>query len=135
MKFLGECLCGEVKYEMTAEPLDKAYCHCTICRRANSAFAVAWVTVPVSAFRFTQGQAAEYRSSSRGLRRFCANCGSQLTFQYWPVAETIDVTVASLQDFQKMAPDYHIWTETCPDWLKITDDKPRYPDAGPDTWR
>lgn len=33
--YLGSCLCGQVKFQLTAEPLTFYACHCTDCRRRS----------------------------------------------------------------------------------------------------
>ncbi len=47
----GGCLCGEVRYRIEAEPSDVAYCHCRMCQKTSGAPAMAWGTVPSSAFQ------------------------------------------------------------------------------------
>ena len=38
--FTGGCLCGAIRYEVTAEPIRTFCCHCDSCRKATgSAFA------------------------------------------------------------------------------------------------
>ena len=38
----GGCQCGSVRYRISGNPVMAALCHCTMCRRANAAPAVAW---------------------------------------------------------------------------------------------
>jgi len=46
----GGCLCGDVRYRITAAPVEALYCHCRMCQRAHGAPVIAWLTVPVTAF-------------------------------------------------------------------------------------
>lgn len=46
MEIRGGCMCGEIRYKLTCEPIYSTMCHCADCRRAAGAQAVAWVTVP-----------------------------------------------------------------------------------------
>ena len=46
----GGCLCGEVRYRITATPVEALYCHCRMCQRAHGAPVIAWLTVPLAAF-------------------------------------------------------------------------------------
>lgn len=93
----GGCHCGEVRYELQGDVANATLCHCTLCRATTGAPVVAWCSVEAMNFRFTQGFPRNYRSTPRGMRTFCAKCGTQLTFR--EDGETcIDVTTASLDD-------------------------------------
>jgi len=129
----GGCLCGHVRYLIDAEPLDAGFCHCKLCQGASGAPVVAWLTVAVSGFRYQQGQVKRYRSSPHYQREFCPHCGTQLVFRKSNSATTLDVTLASLDDVNSVAPQYHIWCQSQVSWLHLEDPLPRYPDAGPDS--
>jgi len=122
----GGCLCGGVRYEVTAEALDDvAHCHCTMCRRASGAPLVAWFTVPPEAFRLTLGALRTWRSSAAGERGFCPDCGCQISFRDDGFPDELDVTAATLDDPEQARPSRHIWTENTLSWLQIDDHLPR----------
>ena len=50
----GQCHCGAVRYEMPAEAIHQALCHCTDCRRHSGAPAVAWGLVPEDQLKVVQ---------------------------------------------------------------------------------
>ena len=75
----GGCLCGEVRYRITAAPVEALYCHCRMCQRAHGAPVIAWLTVPLAAFEVSAGNPAAYRSSAKAFRHFCGACGPPLT--------------------------------------------------------
>ncbi|MEX0758509.1 MAG: GFA family protein, partial [Tistlia sp.] len=77
----GGCLCGALRYRVTAAPLDAGYCHCRICQKLSGAPAMVWVTVPRAGFGYTEGEPRVHRSSDWGQREFCAACGSQLVYR------------------------------------------------------
>lgn len=124
----GGCLCGAVRYTLAAVPTDVAHCHCRICRRASGAAFVTWATVPRAGLAVT-GDVRWYRSSRLARRGSCPTCGSQLFFAQeiaadaeaaaLPLAEappadphgstTIDVTVATLDAPDAVAPTRNIW--------------------------
>lgn len=130
----GGCLCGEIAYLVSGRPLDAGYCHCTVCRRASGAPVVAWGTVDKERFSIVKGAPTSYHSSPRGARQLCARCGTQLTFQYTKEPKTIDFTLASLENPEAIAPEYHIWTKSRIRWFDTADKLPRHDDSGPDTW-
>lgn len=127
MTFEGGCLCGSVRYRVDGEPLSAGYCHCRMCQRAAGAPVVAWVAFRREDFRFVKGHAHEYQASPRALRRFCGQCGTALTFEYAGNTETVDVTIASLDDPSATEPVYQIWTSSRIPWLHLDGDGPRFP--------
>ena len=34
-KYRASCYCGKVQYEISEEPLDGTFCHCTVCQRLH----------------------------------------------------------------------------------------------------
>ena len=122
----GGCLCGAVRYRIEAEPTDIAYCHCRMCQKASGAPAMAWATVPASAFTWARGRPSPHRSSDRAGRLFCRECGSQLVFRVVSEPDRLDITVASLDDPTGVVPEYHIWTSSRLPWFDTTDQLPRH---------
>ncbi len=127
----GGCLCGAVRYRITAEPVDVDYCHCRICQKASGAPIVAWLEAPTGNFAFTKGRPVAYQSSPKGARYFCGACGSQLAFRYVGEAPTVAVNVAGLDDPEAVKPTYHIWTSSRLGWLEVADNLPRHAKDGP----
>src|SRR5215207_5130255 len=105
----GGCACGQVRYELRSEPFDTGYCHCTICRRVSGAPVLVFSTVPIADFVVTAGaeHVRTFVSSSFGERQFCGACGTPLTMHVAHQAETIDFTVATLDDPAAVAPGFH----------------------------
>ena len=120
----GGCLCGEVRYRCAAPDRPATYCHCTSCRRAAGAHAVAWFTVPASSLVYLREQPAIYRSSAPVQRGFCARCGTQLTYrnERWP--DDVDITIGSLDEPDRVAPAAHIWMEDAARWDQPGDGLP-----------
>jgi len=127
----GGCLCGQVRYRVVGAPVDAGYCHCRLCQRASGAPVLAWATFSGSAFSYQGAMPALFRATPGAQREFCPNCGTQLAFRSDQHPEWVDVTLASLDDPNRIAPEYHIWTDSRIRWLHI-DDVLRYSDAGPD---
>lgn len=120
----GGCLCGKVRFRVTAPALDSGYCHCRMCQRNSGAPVVAWVTFPTTGFEWIAGEAAEYPSSSHATRRFCASCGSYLVFSSTRFPEEISVNTASFDTPEAFPPRKHIFVETRIPWFHIADELP-----------
>ena len=128
----GGCLCSAVRYALSGFPVDAGYCHCRVCQRANGAPVVAWTTVHATDFQYRQGAPTIFASSTRYQREFCARCGTPLVFRRQVAPDFVDVTLASLDDPDAIAPTYHIWCASRIAWFETADQLPRHADAGPD---
>lgn len=127
--YVGSCLCGAVKYEVSPPLKFVVHDHCSICRRATGAAFVTWCGVRAQQFRLMSGQEfiRVYKSTSQAERRFCKTCGSQLFFQstHWP--GEIHFTRASLltEDIPDL-PTSHVYYSDKASWMTIADDLPKF---------
>ncbi|WP_437880019.1 GFA family protein [Pseudomonas sp. LRF_L74] len=115
----GGCHCGRLRYRFDAPLRDIAHCHCSICRRTTGGIVTTWITVPLSSFHWIQGSAAAYASSATCTRYFCSHCGCNLALFTTQSPDTLDVTVATLDDVEQALADRHIWTESRLSWLTL----------------
>ncbi len=125
----GGCLCGATRYEADGAPYHATNCHCSMCRRAAGAAYVSWFSVRRADFRFTQAQPAAYRSSDHATRRFCATCGTPLTFETTRHPDEIDVTTCSLDDPGALPPHDQVETATRLAWVSLEPALPAWPHA------
>lgn len=130
----GGCLCGNVRYEIDAEPRVSVMCHCETCRHTHGAPMVGWFVAPADKLKLTNGKPDVYRSSDRAQRQFCNVCGTSLFYQGDDRPQEIDVATGSLDDPSLAPPSKHIWGEQKLEWLKLDDGLPVYAQtgAGPD---
>jgi hypothetical protein len=122
----GGCLCGKVRFRVTAPPIDSGYCHCRMCQKNSGAPVVAWISVPASGFSWIAGQPGTYQSSAEGRRQFCGACGSYLVFLSKRFPDEVSVNTASFDDPEAFPPEMHIYTASQISWLHIDDGLPRY---------
>lgn len=123
----GGCYCGAVRYVVDGDTFNSTLCHCTDCRRIAGAPAVAWFSTGMEHFRFSQGNAATFRSSEHILRSFCSTCGTTLTFQDDRYPDEIDVATATLDDPAVMPPGDHTFVQYRLPWMRTSDGLPAYP--------
>jgi hypothetical protein len=123
--FDGGCLCGAIRYRLTALPRSSTYCHCRMCQRSAGAPVLPWVTVLLDQFKYTSGKVQIYRSSQKAQREFCPDCGTQLVFREHG-ADSLDITTASLDNPSHFPPKSHIWRESRIPWFETADDLPRH---------
>jgi hypothetical protein len=123
----GGCLCSAIRYRITGTPLSSVVCHCRTCRRASGAPTVAWLTVDRGRFDVLRGSARTFHSSPGVMRRFCADCGSALTYENSKCPATIDVTTASLDDPGAFAPTAEVWLDHKISWQILDENLSRHP--------
>jgi len=115
----GGCHCGALRYQFRGPLRDIAHCHCSTCRRTSGGIVTTWITVPLAAFQWTAGTPAEYASSATGTRYFCPNCGAQLTLFTTLSAQTLDITIATLDHPEQAPAERHIWVKSRLPWLSL----------------
>ncbi len=76
----GGCLCGAVRYELTAPLLSAGYCHCTHCQRRTGTGSSANCRVPQAGFRLLSGadRLRAFQPPEGVPKLFCVTCGSAL---------------------------------------------------------
>lgn len=126
--FHGGCLCGTIRYRLDSEPTDCGWCHCRTCQLSSGSPAMVFATVPVADLVWTSGKdsIAKVQSSSFGHRLFCGRCGTPLLMQVDHQPETLDFSVATLDDPGAVRPSYHIfWSSRLP-WFDPGDELERH---------
>ncbi|WP_428610213.1 GFA family protein [Sedimenticola sp.] len=125
----GQCLCGGVKYQVDAIEPRMAHCHCSMCRKFHGAAFATFGEAKSASFHWLEGEdlLKSYRAENGTVRRFCANCGSSLTFA--PPKDTgeyVEFTLGTLVDDPKLTPDAHIFVGSKAGWDHICDQLPQY---------
>src|SRR3712207_5287072 len=131
----GGCACGAVRYALKSAPFDTGWCHCRICQLNSGAPAMVFSSVPHGDFVFTQGvdKVRTFRSTSFGHRRFCGACGTPFTMEVDHQPETVDFSVATLDEPDRVAPGFHIFWSSRIRWFEPGDELPRHSRFRPDT--
>ncbi|MET1027271.1 MAG: GFA family protein [Dongiaceae bacterium] len=121
----GGCLCGRVRYRLTAAPKWTGYCHCQSCRRATAGVAVAYGGFVREAVEIT-GDPVHFTSSPGVTRSFCPACGTPLTYEStrWP--DEIHILVGSMDNPAACPPANHYYANEQISWLELADHLPRH---------
>lgn len=127
----GGCHCGSVRYTMPEQVAHHALCHCTDCRKASGAPAVAWAMAQADQVTIT-GETTVYASSEHARRHFCPKCGTSLFYTNDVVFPgLIDVQSATLDNPDAIALGGQIQTAERIGWMARLADLPsfeRYPE-------
>jgi len=123
----GGCLCGAIRYRVTAAPTAVVVCHCRTCRRVSGAPSLSWAIFQAADFAFTKGNLATFTSSPGVERGFCSHCGTTLTYASTDHPEVADVTTATLDNPDAFVPTKEIWLEEKIAWEAVDHARARYP--------
>ena len=130
----GSCLCGGVRFEITAPFRRANYCHCSRCRKHSGSNALAQGRMPREGFRLLAGSELieVFRPSEGMVKAFCRRCGSSLFGGTWPEGPEVSVRLGVLDDDPGLRPQYHSFVDSRAPWEQICDDGlPRFPGASP----
>lgn len=83
----GGCLCGALRYKVTAQPVRITFCHCRFCQRATGSPYFMEPIFEETEFAFTLGAPKLYHHCSEGSGKmisihFCDTCGTKLLYSF-----------------------------------------------------
>ncbi|TAN11142.1 MAG: GFA family protein [Burkholderiaceae bacterium] len=127
--YKGSCLCGKVRYELTADPGDFGFCHCVSCRKASGSSHAANAPIDRVNFHLIAGADVlrEFESSPGMFRAFCTNCGSPIYAYRSEQPDHLGIRLGTLDTPFHKQPIGHKFTSECPSWAPILDTLPQYP--------
>jgi len=78
-----------------------------------------FATVPIGDFRWTAGEqhVRDVKSSDFGHRQFCGRCGTPFLMQVDHQPETVDFSVATMDEPGAVAPGFHIFWASRLNWF------------------
>jgi hypothetical protein len=129
----GGCLCGGVRYEVTAPFRRANHCHCSRCRRHSGTFGLSQGRVPREGFRLVQGEELVRVFDPGGaVKAFCVRCGSSLFGGTWPSGPEVSIRLGSLDGDPGIRPQYRSFVASRAPWDELPDDGlPRHDEAPP----
>ena len=122
----ASCRCGQLKAEVTGDPVRVSVCHCLDCKkRSGSAFAVQarW---PEEQFR-VEGVSKSWPhhadSGHRITHHFCPECGSTVQFRIEGKFDgLVAIPAGAFDDPYFLEPRFSVWEERKHDWVEIVGD-------------
>ena len=135
MTITGQCFCGQVRFNISAEPLGARMCWCRDCQYIASGSATVNVLFPEQAIRFegeitTIDRIAD--SGNKVERGFCPKCGSQLYSRtVEPSGLPVRIRAGTLDNPELMPPQAIIWADSAPSWAVLDPKIPHHPKGPP----
>ncbi|MHA6289016.1 GFA family protein [Maricaulis sp. CAU 1757] len=131
----GGCQCGQVRYEITENPLTLYACHCANCQlQSSSAFGLSML-VPRDGFRILKGGMAVFEIATDGKKtkmgQFCGHCGTRIANDT-EGKPSLSVKAGTLDAREDLRPVGHIWVKSAQSWMIFHADDLIYAEAPDD---
>ncbi|MGM5024046.1 GFA family protein [Tardiphaga sp. 367_B4_N1_1] len=125
----GGCLCGSIRYTVTASPTVVSLCHCRNCRKqSGSTRSINWI-VQEQDLAVT-GELATYcdtgESGKAVLRQFCPRCGSPIRTLAEVMPGLAILKAGSLDDTAPNVPQRASYTANAAAWELLALDCPQF---------
>ena len=128
MQIAGGCLCGSVRFRITAAPIITRACWCRLCQYLGAGSSTVNVCFPREAVA-VEGETRDYRSVADSgnvmHRRFCPPCATPLFSEAEARPHLIFVRAGTLDDPEIAKPAATIWTSAAPTWACFDERIPR----------
>jgi hypothetical protein len=128
--FRGGCLCGAIRYEITAEPMFGGHCQCRDCQHESGGGHTSFLAFPSDAVKLT-GTPRFYESkadSGNTIRRgFCPICGSPVMAATVGLPGVMTISAGSLDDPSAFKPEFVCYTIRGNAWDHVDPALPSFP--------
>ena len=116
--YSGGCLCGQVRYRITADAGPSRVCWCRDCQRIASNGTVNAI-FPTASIEITGAPGQHQKAADSGnqvTRRFCPSCGTHLFSDSTGRPGLTVVRLGTLDDPSSVKPTSNIWSASAPSW-------------------
>jgi hypothetical protein len=100
--YAGACHCGEIRFEVEAEPVEMTTCDCSLCAKRNAVM----IKVPQGALRLLAGEdhlATYIWNTGVARHHFCGRCGIYVFHRKRAAPDSFGVNVFCLEGFDPTA--------------------------------
>src|SRR5258706_2335601 len=120
----GACLCGGVRYEVSAPFVSSNYCHCTRCQRRTGTASSANARCAQGSFRIVEGEdLVRCWKPERGFEKcFCSVCGSALFSRDPDTGTDVAVRLGTINGDPGIRPQVRQFVAYAAVWEPIPDD-------------
>jgi len=130
----GGCLCGGVRFEVSAAPVSAIYCHCMRCQRRTGTAASVQAHIVPGSLQVTAGEdlLRAFEPADGFAKVFCSACGSQLWSRNPTNSAALSVRMGAFDSDPGVRPSVRQFTAYAVEWEPIPEDGlPRYPERRP----
>lgn len=125
----GSCLCGEITFKITAEPLFVHACHCTNCQKLTGTSY--WLSMLVLAkdFQITSGEpdiVCPPQQHGVATKHFCGKCGCNIYGTHTYLNNLVLPATGTFEKTDWFKPQAHTYIRSKQPWVKISDAVPSF---------
>jgi hypothetical protein len=126
----GSCMCGAVRFAVSAPFTTAGYCHCSRCQHRTG---VPWALsgmIPADALEVLEGADSirTWRPPEGFPKSFCGVCGGHVWAGDPAAGGIVAIRLGALDGDPGIRPSWHQWVDSAPGWEPLPDDGlPRYP--------
>jgi hypothetical protein len=128
----GGCMCGRVRFEVSAPLFGAVSCHCKRCQRRSGTGISTNALVAPGSFRTVAGeQLVGFWDPADGgwIKSFCSECGSQLFATSPENSNLLVLRMGALDEDPGIRPAAHQYVGSAPAWAPVPNDGlPRFPE-------
>jgi hypothetical protein len=127
----GGCLCGAIRFQLSAPPGKSSYCHCTRCQRRTGTAASAQAWVAGDQFQLLQGaeQLKAWRHPEGGFEKlFCSECGAHVMSRNPDDHGQMSIRMGAFDSDPGVRPVYRQFLAYAAPWEPVPDDGLRHYD-------
>ena len=130
----GGCLCGAVRYKVTADLIFSGKCYCDDCRKTSGTGHGSVFAVPEQSVSIT-GKLTSYKKAGGSgqpiTRRFCPICGSRISATADVMPGVMMVTASTLDDPEKFVSQMSVYASRAPSWDRPPEGSPAFAEMPP----
>jgi hypothetical protein len=123
-KLSGHCYCGAVKFEIDGKSDWVGHCHCESCRRHSGSVMTTFAGFKLDQVVFTAAMPSRFTTDDGVTRRFCANCGSPVSYEYINRPDEIHMQLGLFDNLEPLVPQDHSFLGEKVSWLHADEHLP-----------
>ena len=128
----GNCLCGDIVYQLNSDIKAIVFCHCSRCRKQTSSAFNSATVVNKEDLTFIKGEENIKVFSHAGVNRhFCSKCGSHIFSSRDNDACTYRLRIGLINEPINAEKCIHVYTGSKANWDTICDGYPEYEEGIP----
>jgi hypothetical protein len=129
----GSCLCGAFRFEIDGRVSDLHRCHCSICRKATGAGAIAILATAARSFSWTCGEETirTFERPSGWGTSFCPTCGTPAP-RLHPSGKIWSIPAGCLDDDPGTRVAEHIFVGSIASWDSVSPGAAEHDEWGPE---